>query len=167
MLISRFYCNYLFSFNLVEMHPAWHNDDIRYLVFELLEPQDLSRLAQTCKTFFDFTIDELWKTVTSFSAFVSCLPPNFRQRPLRADNLQRLDFYASKVQNLVLESKNIKTVIRLPPPFKSEKQQKRAVTENLGKNSGMKWENCDPRQNFYRISAAFALAIYSKSSSSH
>lgn len=100
------------------MHSAWQTDDIRHLIFERLEPRDLARLAQTCKTIFSFTIDELWKEITSFSPFMCCLPLDFRRRPLRAEDIHRLDFYASKVQKLILASKSVQILKCLPPQFK-------------------------------------------------
>ena len=99
------------------MHPAWEIDDIRHLLFEHLEPASLARLAQTCKIFFNIATDELWKTITSVSAFLSCFPLDYRRRPLHVDDLQRLHFYSAKIRNVILESEGIHRTIRLPPQF--------------------------------------------------
>lgn len=105
------------------MHPSLQLDEIQRLIFKSLEPRDLARLAQTCKAFFHTATDELWKTIHSFSPFLSCLPPDFqyRYRKLQVEELQRYDFYIPKVQNLFLESK---AVMVLPPPFQSKPKSK-------------------------------------------
>jgi hypothetical protein len=104
---------------LLQMHSSLHLDEIQRLIFKSLEPRDLARLAQTCKAFFHIATDELWKTINSFSPFLSCLPPDFqyRYRKLQVEELQRYEFYLPKVQNLFLESR---TVMVLPPPFRSK-----------------------------------------------
>ncbi|PMD16034.1 hypothetical protein NA56DRAFT_709119 [Hyaloscypha hepaticicola] len=44
-----------------------------------------------------------------------------RERQLRVEDLDRLDFYAAKIKNLYLESKRVDKVIRLPRKFNLEK----------------------------------------------
>ena len=105
------------------MHSAGQIDDVRHLIFEQLEPQDLARLAQTCKALFDVATNELWRTTDSVLPFFKCLPSGFRSRPLQVEDIQRLDFYASKVQNLFLESSDIRKLVRLPQSFQRKKKQ--------------------------------------------
>lgn len=105
-----------------KMHHAWHIDDIRYLIFELLERGDLARLARTCKALSDFAVNELWRKPNSIACFLSCLPQGYRNRPLQSQDLERLDFYASKAQKLVLESDDVRYPIRLPYEFLAVKK---------------------------------------------
>lgn len=95
------------------MHPAWQLEDIRYLVFQHLEPQDLVRLAQTCHALFETATDEIWKSAKSFSLLLRLLPPdvrdrptNLRRRPLRIADIDRFNFYAAKIKNMCLENKD-------------------------------------------------------------
>jgi hypothetical protein len=120
------------------MHPSLQFDEIQRLTFKSLEPRDLARVAQTCKAFFHIATDELWKTINSFSPFLSCLPPDFqyRYRKLQVEEPQRYDFYVSKVQNLFLESR---AVIVLPPPFRSKPKSK-ASKYNPEKTREELWE---------------------------
>ena len=115
------------------MHSAWQNDDIRYFIFERLKPRDLAQLAQTCKAFSETTTDELWKSVNSFSQILSCLPPDFRTRPLRTEDLRRFNLYTFKCQNLVLETKSVQRVIRLPAQFDPKKKQSKNHPEKSWK----------------------------------
>ena len=130
------------------MHLAWQIDDIRQLIFERLEPRDLARLVQTCKAFVDVAADELWKTVNSFSPFLCCLPPDFRTRGLRAEDIKRLDFYAGKVQNLVLESKSVQILIRLPPQFTPKKKQSKNHPEKSWKEFWKEISTLRPTSEF-------------------
>lgn len=100
------------------MHPAWHIDDVRHLTFKCLGPQGLARLAQTCRALFNVTTDELWKTIDSFSPLLCCLPKDSKQKPLQAEDVERLYFYGSKVRKVALESRNMSKIIRLPPQFR-------------------------------------------------
>lgn len=120
------------------MHPLLQLDEIQRLIFKSLEPRDLARLAQTCKAFFHTATDELWKTIHSFSPFLSCLPPDFqyRYRKLQVEELQRYDFYVPKVQNLFLEGRG---VMLLPPPFRSKPKSK-ASEHNPEKTWEELWE---------------------------
>jgi hypothetical protein len=104
------------------MHPALQIDDIQHLIFERLQPRDLARVARTCNAFFDSATQELSKTITSLSPLLCCLPPDYRGRPLQAEDLHRLDLYASKVQNLLLETE--RSLICLPLQFKPKNQSK-------------------------------------------
>jgi hypothetical protein len=106
-----------------KMHPAWQLEDIRYLLFECLEPRDLARLARTCMALFGLATDKLWETIESVTTLLCPLPRNYRarERRLRVEDLDRLDFYAAKIKNLYLESKRVDKVIRLPPKFNPEK----------------------------------------------
>lgn len=106
------------------MHHAWYIDDVRYLIFEYLDRRDLGRLAQTCKSLSDIATDELWKHNTSMASFLSCLPPDYRSRPLRAEDIQRLDYYGSKVEKITMETKDVTFVIRLPRQFISQKMKR-------------------------------------------
>ena len=108
-----------------KMHPAWLIEDIRYLIFERLEQQDIARLAQTCRIFFDLATNELWRTVHSTIPFLACLPPDYNHRPLHLEDIRRLDLYASKVENLVLKSPKRNQVIYLPPPFRIKLREAR------------------------------------------
>jgi hypothetical protein len=107
---------------------SWQNYDISHLILGHLEPTSLARLAQTCKALFELTTDELWKTMNSVVPFLSCLPPDFRHRPLRRKDIRRLCIYSSKVQNLLIESESINTVIRLPHQFKPKKNHPETST---------------------------------------
>ena len=120
------------------MHPSLHLDEIQRLVFKSLEPRDLARLAQTCKAFLHIATDELWKTINSFSPFLSCLPQDFqyRYRKLQVEDLHRYVFYLPKIRNLFLESR---AVMLLPPPFRSKPRSK-ANKHNLEKTWEELWE---------------------------
>ncbi|KIM99227.1 hypothetical protein OIDMADRAFT_56385 [Oidiodendron maius Zn] len=120
------------------MHPSLHLDDIQRLVFESLEPRDLARLAQTCKVFFHIATDELWKTINSFSPFLSCLPQDFQYcyRKLQVEDLHRYVFYLPKIRNLFLESR---AAMLLPPPFQS-KPKNRMTKHNREKKWEELWE---------------------------
>ena len=123
------------------MHPSLHLDEIQRLVFKSLEPRDLARLAQTCKAFFHIATDELWKTINSFTPFLSCLPQDFqyRYRKLQVEDLHRYVFYLPKVRNLFLESR---AVMLIPPPFRSKPRSK-ANKHNLEKTWEELWEEID------------------------
>ncbi len=105
------------------MHIAWQLEDIRYLLFEHLEPRDLARLAQTCKELFELATDELWKTITSIPPLLCPLPRDFRQRLLRRADILRLDVYTAKVKHIYLESKSVDKVIRLPSELNPAKKK--------------------------------------------
>jgi hypothetical protein len=99
------------------MHDGWNLEDVRCLILALLEPQDLARLAQTCRSLFNPATDELWKTFTNFSALLCCLPQDYRHKPLTREDLGRLDFYSTKVHKVILGTNDVSKAIRLPPPF--------------------------------------------------
>ena len=123
------------------MHLAWQINDIRHSIFSCLEPQDLARLAQTCNAFFEVASNELWKTINGVSPFICCLPADCRRRPLQAEDVRRLDFYASKVQNLLLEANGAQKTIRLPPKFQIKKNKVKQRSEEQAKDSAYKsWE---------------------------
>jgi hypothetical protein len=103
------------------MHPAWYLEDIRSLIFDCSERRDLARLARTSQTLFHLATEPLWKTIDSFEALVCCLPPGFGDRPLRREDIQRLDFYSSKVRHLKVETDIDSPPIRLPPRFRKPK----------------------------------------------
>ncbi|CAJ2501413.1 Uu.00g042660.m01.CDS01 [Anthostomella pinea] len=134
------------------MHPAWQIDDIRYSIFECLDPCDLARLARTAGFFFNVATDELWKTVGSMSPFLCCLPPDARRRPLQVGDIQRLNLYTSKTQSVRLESKEIARVIPLPPRFQpNKKQQQQQPDEDTTKTWEELWEEItklSPRSDF-------------------
>lgn len=103
------------------MHRAWLIDDVWRLLASELPPPSLAALAQTCKALFPLATDELWRNLTSFTPFLSCLPKNYLlySRTLTTSDSQRLDLYASKVWSFVLESTDIDRPIRLGPQFQS------------------------------------------------
>jgi hypothetical protein len=109
------------------MHPAWQLEDVRCLLFESLEPQDLARLAQTCKALFGLATDELWKTIKSVPPLLSPLPRDYRSRPLRVDDLHRFDLYATKIRNLYFKSYTVDKVIRLPPQLNPARKENRRL----------------------------------------
>lgn len=117
------------------MHYAWRIADIYVLIFEHLENTDLARLARTRKTLFDVVVPILWWRLTSFEPFLFCLPPDFRRRPLNTEDLERLDFYASKVRKIVLESENPQTTIHVPKMFKNSRGFYNALRPNPKKTS--------------------------------
>ncbi|KAK9780915.1 putative F-box domain-containing protein [Seiridium cardinale] len=96
------------------MHPAWYIDDIKYLVFEHLEPQDLARLARSSRALFQTATDKLWRTLSSFEGLVFCLPLDFNTRPLGREDIVRLDFYTSKVHHIRLDSGQGDVAMPLP-----------------------------------------------------
>src|SRR4051812_40783015 len=99
------------------MHPAWEIEDIRYLIFEFLEPQDLVWLAQTCDSLFHAATDRLWRTLTFAPAFLRCLPKDCRSRSLHPEDLRRLDLYASKVRSISFDGDDVPNMVRLPRQF--------------------------------------------------
>ena len=105
------------------MHAVWNITELRLAIFEHLDPQDLARLTQTCSTLYDIATNELWRTVKSPAQLVSCLPEDFRLRPLRLEDIQRLDTYAYKVESISWESHC--DVIRLPVQFSKRKNKGR------------------------------------------
>jgi hypothetical protein len=127
-----------FSSVFGKMHRALQLDEIQRLIFKSLDRSDLARLAQTCKAFFHVATDELWKTINSFSPFLSCLPSDFqyRYRKLQLEDLQRWDCYVPKIQNLCLESR---AVMVLPSPFRS-KHKSKANKHNPEKTWEELWE---------------------------
>ncbi|KAH8662627.1 hypothetical protein BX600DRAFT_466691 [Xylariales sp. PMI_506] len=88
------------------MDPAWEIPDIICSVLEHLAPRDLARLARTCRALNHWAIHELWQSLDSFVPFLSCLPRSYKTKPLSRADLERLDFYASRVHHLVLESED-------------------------------------------------------------
>jgi F-box-like len=102
------------------MYLAWQIQDLQHLIFDRLEPRDLARVARTCKAFFEIATDHLWQTVHSFSPFLFCLPRDFRHRTLRIEDVNRLDFYAAKVRNLILVNRIscVRKYLRLHTQFK-------------------------------------------------
>jgi hypothetical protein len=122
------------------MHFAWQIDDIRYLIFEYLEPQDFARLAKTNKAFFDVATNELWKDITSVTPFLACLPQDYRLRPLQAQDLQRLDLYFSKVRSVVFEGQQHGPKVTIPSQF--TKRTKTSKTAKTTKETGGKsWQS--------------------------
>ena len=91
----------------------------------------MARLARTCKLLFEFAHESLWETISSLSAFICCLPADYRTRPLKVQDLQRLDFYSTKVRSLVLDPP-WPEVIHLPQEFKD-------IKRNKYKNSQKSW----------------------------
>lgn len=85
------------------MHRAWKIYELRQSILEHLAQQDLSRLARTNRQFFGAVIDQLWSKVSTMSAFMCCLPKDYKTRKLQREDLARLDFYARKVHSIVLE----------------------------------------------------------------
>ena len=125
------------------MHSAWHIDDIRFLIFEYLSPRDLAGLAQSSQSFFSYTVDELWKTIRTPAALISCIPDICRDRSLRLTDLERLDFYTAKIQNLCFESSDPGKVIRLPGKFTLKKELFRKYKidrERILNDSRKSWE---------------------------
>ncbi|KAN0099878.1 hypothetical protein V8E51_013653 [Hyaloscypha variabilis] len=110
------------------MRSSLQLDEIQRLIFKSLSPRDLARLVRTCKAFFHVATDELWKTINSFSPFLSCLPPDFQYRYRKLQ--------VPKVQNLFLESR---AVMALPPPFRSKPKSK-ATKYNPEKTWEELWE---------------------------
>ena len=122
------------------MHAAWDCEDIRSLLFKDLQLQDLARLARTCKGLFDPATDELWRTATSLSPLLSLLPSDARRRPLRVENIQRLDVYAAKIKKLILENKcpgSKCASTQLPPEYNLARRANRTGRE--GKLWGALW----------------------------
>ncbi|KAH8647949.1 hypothetical protein BX600DRAFT_443284 [Xylariales sp. PMI_506] len=89
--------------DLRAMHLAWQIADIRHLILEHLEPKDLARLARTCTSLFNVTVGVLWKILTDFSPFICCLPTDYYLRTLTREDVNRLDWYSSKVGYINLE----------------------------------------------------------------
>jgi len=134
------------------MHPAWHIDDIRHLLFHYLGPASLARLAQTCKGLFEPATNELWKTITSVSPFVSCFPRDYRRRPLQTEDLQRLQYYFRKIQKVVLESKDIRVAIRIPKQFKQHNKNAQLAKTSTLKTWDQVWSevaSIRPVSNFW------------------
>jgi len=84
------------------MHDAWLINDIWLLIADHLDPKDFGVLAQTCKALFPLASAERWKTLTSFSGFLACLPRRHQNIALRVEDLERMDFYSALVQKIVL-----------------------------------------------------------------
>ena len=123
------------------MHVAWQCEDIRYLIFQSLVPRDLIQLAQTCRELFDATTNKLWKTATSFLPLLSLLPSDARRRPLRLEDIQRLDFYDAKIKTLYLENKTPRekcASTELPPEYNPARKANRTGRE--GKLWGALWK---------------------------
>lgn len=120
------------------MHDAWNIDDIRLLIFEHLEHDDLINLAQTCRALFTPVTDKLWKNIPSFSPFVACLPRDSRRRPLQLEDLERLDLYGSKVHYVCME-KTIDNPIKLPLQFKRSNKKKQAPEIQANKSWNDLW----------------------------
>jgi F-box-like len=123
------------------MHTAWQVEDIRFLDFEHLDPRDLALLARTCKSFFYFATDALWKTLTSITPLIRLLPSDLRRRRLRVDDVHRLDFYATEVKNLCFENETPDiAVVWLPPEFNPAKK-----ANWQGRDGHKLWEPCGKR----------------------
>ena len=111
------------------MHVAWQIQEIQCMIFDYLEPRDLARLSRTNKAFFDVATDKLWNRISTVSPFLSCLPLDYRDRQLQVEDIQRLDFYASKVKNLDLDCTDIDTIINLFPEFQRKKKREATKTQ--------------------------------------
>lgn len=120
------------------MHPAWSIEDVRDLLFEHLEARELARLARTSQTFFRLATDRLWTTINSFDPLLCCLPSDFGDRPLQVEDIERLDFYTSKVRHLKLEPDRPNATIRVPQQFSGSKKK---IPKNRSKKSWRElWE---------------------------
>jgi hypothetical protein len=117
------------------MHPAWQIEDIRYIILQHLEPQELAHLARTCVFLFHIATDELWRTIQSVSSFTHCLPRGYRRRSLEAKDIERLDFYSRKVRDIVLGSDDMKRPTGLPTSFVNKAKLKNAPFD------GKTWED--------------------------
>ncbi|KAK9416899.1 putative F-box domain-containing protein [Seiridium unicorne] len=121
------------------MHPAWYIDDIKYLIFEHLEPQDLARLARSSRALFQTATDKLWGTLSSFEGLVCCLPLDFDKRPLGREDLVRLDFYTFKVRYIRLGSGQANVTMPLPRGF-SRSRKKKDIEKTYKKSWEELWE---------------------------
>lgn len=120
------------------MHEAWLIDDIWRLIADHLDHKDFAVLAQTCKALFPLAVSERWKTVTSFSGFLACLPPRHQSIALQPQDLERLDFYSSFVHNVILGPKydDGSQPLRLPGQYNAVlEKQKREVRMRNAENT--------------------------------
>ncbi|KAI9688019.1 MAG: hypothetical protein M1820_010326 [Bogoriella megaspora] len=101
------------------MHPAWEINDIQLLIFDYLAGADFVRLAQTSRALFAPATNKLWRTIPSFAPFVGCLPLD--NRPMRHEDLERMDLYGSKVEYVYMEG-TIDCPIKIPPEFTQSKK---------------------------------------------
>ncbi|KAL9080034.1 MAG: hypothetical protein Q9157_001118 [Trypethelium eluteriae] len=107
------------------MHAAWHIYEIRHQIFSSLEPQDFARLARICSTLFTVCTDKLWARIASLKPFLHALPQDFRERPLTKQDVQRLNLYADKTQELDLEKESGRRAIRLKSKGLEQKSLKK------------------------------------------
>ena len=107
------------------MHPAWGIAELRLAILKYLNPRDLTRLAQTCRTLCDSAIDELWRIVKYPVQLISCLPQDWRSRPLRLEDLERLDRYACRVEGISWVAANSNKGNRLPKQFSTENKNRK------------------------------------------
>ncbi|KAF2729606.1 hypothetical protein EJ04DRAFT_515795 [Polyplosphaeria fusca] len=151
------------------MHSAWLIDDIWHLLLEHLTKSDLAVLAQTCHSFYKLAIPEIWHTTTSFEPLLRLLPDDYRQRALRIQDLERLDFYSAHIRLLHIEGSDVGQPLHLPAHLRKNKSQepknkwKKKKAESEGKNWGQVWEEVSslrsnafflPNLQKLRISAA-------------
>lgn len=115
------------------MHEAWLIDDIWRLLASYLNDKDLAVLAQTCKALYPLASAEKWKTITSFSGLLACLPQRHQCDKLQAKDLERMDFYSAMVQAIELGSKDDPHPLCVPSRYDAAlEKQKREVTLRYG-----------------------------------
>jgi hypothetical protein len=116
------------------MHDAWLIDDVWRLIADYLEDEDFGVLAQTCKALFPLASAERWKTITSFSCFLACLPSRHQTIPLQVQDLDRLNYYSTLVQKIILGDKGDDSQpLRVPPRYDAALQkQKRELLIKRG-----------------------------------
>jgi hypothetical protein len=95
------------------MHSAWEIEDIQFLIFEHLDRRDLVSIARTCKSFFPLATNTIWKTIPSFTPFLSCLPEDSISRKLELEDLERFEVYQFKVKSVLIAGRRTQPV-RLP-----------------------------------------------------
>jgi hypothetical protein len=115
------------------MHPAWHIDDVRDLIFESLDKADLISIAATSRALFEVAINKLWNTLDSFDGLICCLPPDFLERQLEREDIRRLDLYTSRVLRIRL---GVGSLVELLPSrfMKAKKDMNDKMDKRTRKN---------------------------------